>query len=87
MALARERLVLFLGALGFCSLRLLGALFTTRDWRVLAGFLATGIPFLLSVRFWRDYKLSYEWPSGLSIVDLIVGLSSLALTLATFSWM
>ncbi len=86
IVLARERLVLFLGALGFCALRFLGALFISRDWRILVGLLATGIPLLLSFRFWGNHKLSYEWPKGLSVVDLIVGLSSLGLTFAIFSW-
>ena len=86
LALARERRILFLGALGFCAVRFLFALVMTQDWRALVGLLATGIPLLLSVRFLADYKPSYEWPEGLSIVSLIVGLSSLGLTLAAFSW-
>jgi hypothetical protein len=85
IVLARERRILFLGALGFCAVRFLVTLALTRDWRALVGLLATGIPVILSARFVTNYKPSYDWPDGLSIADLVVGLSSLLLTLESFT--
>ena len=83
---ARERLILLLGALCFCAIRFLFALVITHDWKALVGLLATGIPLLLSVRFWADYKPSYQWPNNLSLLDLVVGFSSLGVTLMVFFW-
>ena len=85
IVLARERLVLIGGALGFCAVRLVIALALTHDWRAVVGLLATGIPFLLFLRFVRNYRPSYDWPDGLSIADLVVGVSSLLLTLKIFT--
>jgi hypothetical protein len=86
LALARERRILLMGALGFCAARFLFALVMTQGWKALVGLLVTGIPLVLSVRFLSDYKPRYEWPEGLTIAGLIVGLSSLIFTLAPFTW-
>jgi hypothetical protein len=34
----------------------------------------------------KGYKPSYQWPRGFTIVDLLVGLSSLGLSIAVFHW-
>ncbi len=86
IGLARERLVIFLAALGFCAVQFHIALILTHDWRALVGLLATGFPFSLSARFWANRKLSYEWPKGLSIVGIVVVLSSGGAAFAVFSW-
>ena len=83
LLLARERLLLFLGALGFCAVRFLVVVAPTRDWRGFVGLLATGILLLVFGRVARNYKPTYVWPDG-SIVELLVGLSSLLLTLRAF---
>lgn len=85
VVLARERLLLIFGAFGFCAVRFLFAALLTQDKRALVGLLATSIPLLLFVRFKRNYKPSYDWPDGLSIIDLVIGLSSLLLTLKTYT--
>jgi hypothetical protein len=74
IVLARERLILIAGALGFCAVRFIIAVALTHDWRAVVGLLATGIPFLLFLRFVRNYKPSYDWPNGLSVADLVMGL-------------
>jgi len=85
IVLARERLFLIVGALGFCAVRFMFALALSHDWRAVVGLFATGIPVLLSLRFMRNYRPSYDWPDGLSIMDLLVGLSSLLLALKIFT--
>jgi hypothetical protein len=64
------RLILFLGALGFCAIRFLIVLLITGAWRAL---LATGTPIPLAV---FEYKPSYEWSTKLSLIDLVLGVSS-----------
>ena len=87
LLLARERFALVGGALGFCAVES-GISFALRhEWVALAVSILTGVVFLLLIRSMRDYKPSYRWPKGLSTVDLVLGLSSLGLTIALFSWL
>jgi hypothetical protein len=81
--LARERLFLFLGALGFCAVRFLVAVALTHDWRGFVGLFVAGILLLVFGRMAKNHKPSYGWPEG-SIVEVLVGLSSLLLTLRAF---
>jgi hypothetical protein len=83
--LARERIALIGGALGFCFVQSLVSFFIRRDWVGLAVAIPTGTLFLVLIRYLKDYKPSYEWPKG-SIVDLLVGLSSLGFSLLVFYW-
>jgi cell division protein FtsW (lipid II flippase) len=85
IALARERFILFLGALGFCAVRLPFALLKSHDTPTLVAVLGTGLLLVLALRLGRNYKPSYEWPKDLHILDLVIGLSSLALTLFAFT--
>lgn len=85
--LAKEKKVLFLAAVGFCAIRFLFAFVVTQDWRALIGFLITGVPLLFTIRFWAEYKPSYEWPQKRTVVDLVLGLASLAATLTAFQWL
>jgi hypothetical protein len=83
LLLARERFILFLGAVGFCAVRFVIAIAQTHDWRGYVGLLVSGFVLLVSGRLARSYKPSYGWPEG-SIAELVVGLSSLLLTLRAF---
>jgi hypothetical protein len=77
---AKERFALLGGALAFCALRLGIAGFAIHDRRVIAGFIACSA--IVGVMIWRkrDYKPSYDG-DGLSVLDLVVGITSLLLTL------
>ena len=83
LLLARERLPLFLGAVGFCAVRFLIAIVLTQDWRGYVGLMTTGVLLFAFGRYAKNYKPSYGWPEG-SIVELIVGLCSFLLALRTF---
>ena len=83
LLLSRERLILFLGAVGFCAVRFLIAIALTHDWRAYVGSLISVMLLVVFVRFAKKYKPSHGWPEG-SIVELVVGLSSLLLTLRAF---
>jgi hypothetical protein len=48
------------------------------------GLLVSGVLLLLLGRFAKNYKPSYGWPEG-SIAELVVGLSSLLLTIRAFT--
>jgi hypothetical protein len=87
LLLARERLALLGGALGFCAVQSGISFVLHRDWAALAVSILTGVVFLLLIRSIRNDKPSYRRPNGLSTVDLVVGLSSLGLTIALFSWL
>jgi hypothetical protein len=71
--LARERLLLIAGALGFCAGQSLLSFFLRHDWMGLAVAIPTGTFFLLLIRSLKDYKPSYQRPGGLRIADLLAG--------------
>lgn len=80
--LAKERLVLFLGALGFCAIQLVVALVLHPwKWSVFAFALLTGVPFLLANRYWRNPKLAYQLPSEFGAVDMLLSFASICGTL------
>lgn len=77
--LAKERIVLLLGALAYVAVRLSIAIIFihTREmlvWLLVSGSLALTI---LRSRWVRDYKPSYARPNGLHVLDLIVGVSGM----------
>ncbi len=84
--LARERFILIGGALGFCAVQSLLSFFLRHDWMGLAVAIPTGAFFLLLIRSLKKYKPSYQWPRGLRIADLLVGLSSLGFSILVFYW-
>lgn len=84
--LARERFALICGALGFCSVQSLLSFVLRHDWVGLPVAILTGTLFLLVIRGLRDYKPSYQWPKGMTLIDISVGLLSLGLTLLVFRW-
>jgi hypothetical protein len=83
LLLSRERLLLFLGAGGFCAVRFLIAIALTHDWRAYVGLLISCILLVVFGRLAKNYKPRYRWPEG-SIVELLVGLSSLLLAIRAF---
>jgi len=86
LLLARERIVLIGGALGFCAAQSLFGFFVRHDWVGLAVAIPSGTLCVVLLRSLKDYKPSYGWPAGATIVDLLVGLSSLGLTFLVGSW-
>jgi hypothetical protein len=56
------------------------------DWVGLAVAIPSGALFVVLIRSLKGYKPSYGWPTGLSIADLLVGLSSLELSILVFHW-
>ena len=85
--LARERFILIGGALGFCAVQSLLSFFLKREWLGLEIAIPSGILFLVLIRSLKNYKPSYGWPGrGHTIVDLLVGLSSLGLSILVFHW-
>lgn len=84
--LARERFILIGAALGFCAVQSLLSFFLRHEWVGLAVAVPSGMLLVLLIRYLKGYKPSYEWSRGSTIVDLLVGLSSLGLSLAVFHW-
>jgi hypothetical protein len=84
--LARERIALIGGALGFCAVQSLVSFFLRHDWVGLAVAIPSAALFIVLIRLLKDYKPSYGWPKGLSIATVLVGLSSLGFTLLVFRW-
>jgi hypothetical protein len=87
LLLARERFALIGGALGFCAVQSGISFAIKHEGVALAVSITTGFVFLLLIRSMKGYKPNYRRPKGLSVVDLLVGVSSLGLTIALFSWL
>jgi hypothetical protein len=87
--LAKERLILFLAALGFVAIRLAVAVIFIHDWRVLVGFLLCGgiLLAILRSRAGVSWKPSYARTNGLGSLDLVVGVSGLGVAIALAMWM
>jgi hypothetical protein len=86
LLLARERLVLIGGALGFCAVQSLLSFFLRHEWVGLAVAIPSGALFAILIRSLKGYKPSYGWPKGLSIAAVLVSLSSLGLSILVFHW-
>jgi len=84
--LARERIALIGGALGFCAVQSLLSFFLRHNWIGLAVAIPAGIFFIFLIRGLKDYKPSYQWPKGLRIADLLVGLLSLGFSILVLNW-
>jgi hypothetical protein len=78
VVLARERLLIFLVALGFCAVQSAIALVVHPwSWVVFMVAILTGIPFLLANRYWRKPKLAYQLPDEFGAVDALVAFGSI----------
>jgi hypothetical protein len=61
---ARERLVLFLGGVGFCAVRFVIAIVLTGDWRGCVGLLVSGVLLLVLGRFARTANRAMAGQKG-----------------------
>lgn len=78
LLLAREKLVLFLVALGLIAI--LCALYLILhpwSWAVFSIGVFTGGPFIVANRYWREPKLAYELPNEFRLVDALWSVASL----------
>jgi len=88
MALAKEKLVLLTGAIGFLALRcLLAFVLAKSDWRLLLGFGLCSIIAVSIAKIKRHRGLSYELPKRMMISDVVLGVTSRGGTMALFFWM
>jgi hypothetical protein len=72
--------------LGFCAVQSLLSFFLRHDRVGLLVAIITGALFVVFIRSLKSYKPSYEWPKGLSIVAVLVGLLSLGFSFLVFHW-
>ena len=76
--LARERLLLFFVALGFCALQCaIALLLHPWSWSVFTAGVLAGVPFLLANRYWRKPKLAYRLPREIGAVDVLLSFASI----------
>ncbi len=86
LLLARERLVLIGGALGFYAVGSGISFVLKHDPIALAVSMVAGVLCLLLIRAFKSYKMSYEMPKGLSIVGTLTGMISLGISLGLLAW-
>src|SRR4030088_56381 len=60
--LAREKLPLFMGCLGYIALKFALAVVLTQNWRALLGLLVSGSIFLTIFMTHKAWRPSYDWP-------------------------
>jgi hypothetical protein len=83
--LAKERLVLFFGALGFCAIQAAIALVVHPwSWPAFTAGVLTGVPFLLANRYWRKRKFAYQLPREFGAVDMLLSVASICGTIFLF---
>ena len=87
LLLARERLILIAAALGFCAVQAGISFVLKHEWVALAVSGLSAVGCLLLIISLRGYKPSYSVRQGHTIVDLLVGLSSLGFTILLFLWL
>lgn len=76
--LAKERLLLFFGGLGFVAILCVFALLLHPwNWIVFTTLVLTGGPFLLANRYWRNPKLAYQVPDEFRLVDALWSVASI----------
>jgi Flp pilus assembly protein TadB len=81
--LAKEKLLLFFGVLGFCAIQSAIALVVHPwNWIVFAVGVLTAIPFLLANRYWRNPRFAYQLPSEFGAVDMLLSFASICGSLA-----
>jgi hypothetical protein len=72
LLLAKEKLLLFLVALGFIAIRCgITLLLHPWNWGVFVAGVLTAVPFLLANRYWRKPDLSYRLPTEFRLVDAL----------------
>jgi hypothetical protein len=84
--LARGRFILILGALAYCAVRSSLSVFLRHDQFTLLVAIPSWVVLIVLARNLRNYKPSYGWPNGITILDLLVGLSSIGFAMLVFQW-
>lgn len=87
LLLAREKVVLIGGGLGFCWFQSSWTFAFRRDPVALWVAIITGALFVLLLIALRNYKPKVKWPEGSSIATLLLGLCSLGLTILAIRWL
>ena len=85
LLLAKEKLLVFFGALGFCAIQ--GAIWLVIrpwSWPMVTVTALTGVPFLLANRYWRKPKLAYQLPKEFGAVDMLLSFASICGTIFLF---
>ena len=78
LLLAKEKLLLFLGVLGFIAIQsAIALLLHPWSWAVFTAGVLTGTPFLVANRYWRKPKLSYRLPDEFGAVDMLLSFASI----------
>jgi hypothetical protein len=86
LLLAREKFALIGGALGFCFAQSQWALFIKHDIVGLWVGIVTGLLLVVFMSSLKNYKPKVQYPRGLSIATLLLGLCSLGLTILLIRW-
>jgi hypothetical protein len=81
IALTSERFILFIAAVGLCSLRLMLALAVNHEGFTFVTLLASVIPLLLALRFVRNYRPAYAVPKTLDVITFVIVASSFLISL------
>ena len=88
LVLAKEKLALLLGVLGFVALRCVWAFaIGARGLALLATFAVTVGLSALVLFVMRDRHISYDWPEKTGMFDVLIGVGSLIGTLAVKIWL
>lgn len=83
LLLAKERLLLFVGGLGFSAIQSAIALVIHPwNWIVFAVGVLTAGPFLLLHRYWQRPKFAYQLPNEFGAVDMLLSFASICGSLA-----
>ena len=81
IALASERLILFVLAVVLCSLRLTIALGINPTALAVVTLIASILPIVLAWRFVRSYKPNYALPKTLDVISFVIAASSFLISL------
>ena len=88
LTMAKEKLFLLLASVGFVALRCVWALVVmARDWKILVVLTVSVGALALILYGSRNRRLSYEYPEKAGTLDLLVGIGSLAGTVALKIWL
>lgn len=79
---AKEKLLMFFAALGFCAGQSAIALILHPwSWAIFTVGLLTAVPFFLANKYWRKPKLAYRLPDEFGAVDMLLSFASICASL------
>jgi len=85
LLLAKEKVLIFFGGLGFCAIQaVLNLIVHPWSWTMFTVAALTGAPFLLANRYWRKPKLAYKFPNEFGAIDMLLSFASICATLFLF---